>query len=109
MRAQLAIRFVVEIVAWGAFGFWAFRALHGLMAYVFGIGLTVLAVGLWGLLAAPKSAMHVRPRTKELLAISVFLLATVAIAAGGEPLFAAVFIAIALVNSLQLWLHGVRG
>ena len=50
---NLALRFVLELVALGAMGAWAFRAVQGGARYALALAVPLLAACLWGVFAVP--------------------------------------------------------
>ena len=62
----------------------------------------VAAAGLWGVLAAPGSRRRLPTPARIPFQLSVFTLATAALAAAGAPALAVVFGAIAAVNAILL-------
>lgn len=50
---NLALRFLLELVAIGAVGFWGWRATDSPLRYLLAIGLPLLLMTLWGLFAVP--------------------------------------------------------
>ena len=51
---NLAVRFVLELSAWGAMGYWGWTQGEGPSRFVLAIGLPVIAAAIWGTFAVPK-------------------------------------------------------
>ena len=103
---NLALRFLLELAAVVALGYWGFHTGGSTVArVVLGVGSQVLAAVVWGLFVAPKAAMTLPSRVKFVLGLAILLLAAVALAAAGQPAIAVAFAAIVVINQvlLVLW------
>src|SRR5262245_44508289 len=45
---NLALRFLLELAAWFALGYWGWTQQQGLTRWLLAIGLPLIAIGLWG-------------------------------------------------------------
>jgi hypothetical protein len=50
---NLAVRFILELAAWGAMGYWGWTQAEGPLRFVLAIGLPVAAAAIWGTFAVP--------------------------------------------------------
>ena len=50
---NLMIRFILELLALVAVGFWGWKSFDGTFQYIFGIGLPILMMIIWGSFAVP--------------------------------------------------------
>ncbi|MEZ4712245.1 MAG: YrdB family protein [Caldilineaceae bacterium] len=50
---NLALRFLLELVAWGAVGVWGWKVTGAPLRYLLAIGLPLLVMTLWGVFAVP--------------------------------------------------------
>lgn len=50
---NLALRFLLEVAALGALGYWGWERSHGIMRLVLGIGLPILAAVVWATFRVP--------------------------------------------------------
>jgi hypothetical protein len=50
---NLAVRFILELAAWGAMGYWGWTQGEGPFRFVLAIGLPVIAAVIWGTFAVP--------------------------------------------------------
>ena len=50
---NLMIRFILELLALAAVGFWGWKSFDGTFQYIFGIGLPILMMVIWGSFAVP--------------------------------------------------------
>jgi len=96
---NLAIRFIVELVAVGIFGYWAWTvAGPGLPGWVAaGIAIAVF-VTVWGLFLAPTAERGLSRTQKDVLGTAGLLIAAVALAVIGETTAAAIYAVVVLVN-----------
>jgi hypothetical protein len=86
---NLAVRFLLELGAFGALGYWGFHLDRGLLVKVAaGIGAPLLAAVLWGTFVAPKAAVPVSVPVHLLLQVEIFGIAVAALIAAGRPALA---------------------
>ena len=50
---NLALRFLLELAAWGAVGVWGWKFTGAPLRYLLAIGLPLLVMALWGIFAVP--------------------------------------------------------
>lgn len=104
------VRFVLELCALAAFGFWGFRANDALAAeLVAGLGTPVAFALAWGAWVAPKAPYRLDDPPRLVLEVVVFAAAAIALAAAEVPLLAAVFAVLVAVNIVLMFLLGQRG
>ncbi len=97
--ANLALSFILELGALAALAYWGSQTGQGLgFAILLGGGAPLLAAVAWGLFAAPRAAVLVPTAVRMGVEVAFFALATVALAAAGQPTLAAVFGITALVS-----------
>lgn len=103
MRASnLLIKFGLELAALASFAYWG-TTLHGAAASTtVAIAAPLAAAGLWGALAAPGSRRRLPTTARIPFELSVFALATAALAAAGAPELAVGFGAIVAMNAILL-------
>ncbi len=100
--ANLAVKFVLELVSIAAFAYWGASLDGVVVAVVVGIAAPALAVVLWGTFAAPKASRRLPTRARVPFELSVFALAAVALVAVGWTAFAIAFAAVVVVNAVLL-------
>lgn len=101
---HLTLRFLLELVALGAIGYWGFQTgQNALMQFLLGIGMPLIVAIIWGLFVAPRARIVLNPLLKEGLALLVFGSAALALAAVGQNTIGVVFFGVALVNSVVLF------
>ncbi len=104
--ANLALRFLLELGALVAIGYWAY-GLASARALRLGLAVALpLAVALlWGALLAPNAAVALPGALRAILGLAVLLLAAAALAAAGRPGLGVAFALVAVVNAalMALW------
>jgi hypothetical protein len=94
---NLALRFVLELIALFALGFWGWTQISGPLRLVATIGLPVIAAALWGIFRAeePNPPRHTTIRVPGIvrlaLELAFFGAATWAFYAAGRPSWGLVF------------------
>jgi hypothetical protein len=103
--ANLLIKVGLELAALASFAYWG-TTFHGTAtSATVAIAGPLAAAGLWGVFAAPASGRRLPPPARITFELSVFALATAALAAAA-PVLAVVFGATAAVNALLLTVFG---
>lgn len=105
--ANLAIRFLAELGALAAVGYWAFTATDtGGLRFVFAAVAIAVFVAAWGLVLAPKAESGLTRTEKDLIGTVVLLGAAGALALAGQPALALGFAALVSVNAVLLFVLG---
>lgn len=104
---NLAVRFLLELAALAAYGYWGWQVGSGPTRFLLALGLPVLAALLWGLFAVPgdqvrsgKAPVLVPGIARLALEIAIFAGAVLALYAAGAHVAAFIFGAILLVQHL---------
>jgi hypothetical protein len=92
----LGVRFLLELCALAALGYWGFRMGEGVMRWVLGIGAPLLAAVLWSLFVAPTSTAPVALRIA--VEVLVFGSAAIALYMTGHRSLAAIFVVVTVVD-----------
>ena len=101
--ANLALRFVVELVGVGAFGYWGFSASDStLIHWLAGIGTPLLVIVVWALLIAPKAPGPLTQPQRMISGTGILLVAALALGMAGQTLAGLAFGAIVVVNAILL-------
>lgn len=102
---NLALRFLLELTAWGAVGLWGWKTTDGLLRYVLAVGLPLLVIGLWVVFAVPNdpsrsgnAPIPVPGTFRLLLELAIF-------AAGAWALWAAGYAQWGLMLAILVVLH----
>lgn|SRR5512143_2885896 len=102
--ANLAVRFIVELIGVGALGFAAYQApLEGPARIGLSVGAPLALVVVWAIVVAPKAANALSQPQRDAIGTGLLVLVAVALAAAGQPTGAAVFGAVVVAN----WLLGL--
>ena len=104
---NLAGRFLLELAAIGAVGFWGSQAVDPLPArIVLAVGAATALVVFWALVVAPKADNAIPADVRVLVGSVVLLLAAGALAIAGQPALGLVFAAAVIVNTVLLFVLG---
>jgi hypothetical protein len=102
---NLAVRFLLEIAALVALGYWGFGQHTGIWRVVLGIGLPVIAAAAWGILAVPgdrsrsgNALVPVPGWVRLVLELALFVLAAWAMYDAGSPALAWILAGIATIH-----------
>ena len=106
-NANLALRFLLELCALAALGYWAFATQPGwLLKWLLGIGLPLLAAVVWGVFGSPRASIPVRGLGQIALEVLVFGSGALALALAGRPLLGALFAALLIINRVLVSVWG---
>ena len=101
--ANLAVRFLLEIVALGVLGYWGFHAWAGQVNRVlFGVGAPVLLALAWALLASPQAPVQLSGPMKVGIQMALLGIPVLALLSLSRPVLAAVFGSAVVVNAVLL-------
>ncbi len=101
--ANLALRFLLELCALLAFGYWGFQTGQSLLSKIgLGIGIPLLTVIIWGMFIAPNAAVHLPEPVPFVLGLVILGLAAIALAAAGHTALAIVFGIIIVINAILM-------
>ncbi len=78
------LRFLLELAALGALGYWGFTFGGSASRWLLGIGAPVTLAVVWGLFIAPKAAMRTTDPERLVLELAVFGAAVAALAHAGQ-------------------------
>lgn len=103
---NLAVRFLLELAALAALGYWGYQTGSGSFSRIaLAIGAPLLAAVVWGLFVAPKATFATRGALRLGLQLLVFGAAALALANAGQTTLAIVFGGIAAANAalMAIW------
>jgi hypothetical protein len=101
--ANLAVRFLLELAALAAFGYWGYRTGDTTATrYGLAIGLPVAAAIFWGAFVAPNAPVTLPGAVTTLLGLVVLGIAALALAQTGYRTLAIAFAVIAVVNAVLM-------
>ena len=105
--ANLALRFLLELCALGALGYWGFKTGGGLIAKIgIGIGAPLIAAVVWGTFLSPQAPVRLSGLLVLILQALVFGSAAAGLVATGHRTLALVFVVIVAINAALMYLWG---
>ena len=105
--ANLALRFLLELCALGALGYWGFKTGSGTIPKIgLGIGAPLAAAILWGVFVSPQAPITLPGVLVLVLQALVFGLAVAALIATGHRALALVFLVIVVINAILMYAWG---
>jgi hypothetical protein len=101
---NLALRFLLELCALAALGYWGFKLDKGIaMRIVFGLGSPLAWAVVWGIFGSPKAAVKLSAISHFILELLVFGLPSVALYAADKPNLALIYGMIVVINRLLMY------
>jgi len=105
--ANLALRFLLELCALGALGYWGFKTGNTTIAKLaLGVGAPLVAAVLWGTFVSPRAPVELPAVLIVVLQALVFGSAAAGLAATGHRTLALVFVGVVLTNALLMYVWG---
>jgi len=105
--ANLALRFVLELCAFAALGYWGSQATSSTAwCVVLAIVTPGAAIIVWGLFVAPKARVKVSEPVRWAIELVVFVGAATALIAAGQLVLGIVFGVVAVANGILVRLSG---
>lgn len=104
--SNLALRFLLELAALGALGYWGYQTGSGTFSRIaLAIGAPLLAAVVWGLFVAPKATFATGGALRLGLQLLVFGAAALALANAGQETLAIAFGGVAAANAalMAVW------
>jgi hypothetical protein len=104
-QANLLLKFLLELAALAAFGWWGASAGDGAFAVLLAIVLPLVVAVLWGAFAAPRASRRLPVRLRVPFELGVFALAALAFAGAGAVAAGVAFACVAAGNAalLTVW------
>jgi hypothetical protein len=101
--ANLALRFLLELCALAALGYWGFKTGESVVAKVgLGIGAPLLAAIVWGTFLAPRASIPTPGFLRLVLELVVFGSASAALYWAGHPTLAWVLMLVFVINRVLI-------
>jgi hypothetical protein len=105
--ANLALRFLLELCALGALGYWGFKTGNGTITKVaLGVGAPLVAAVVWGTFVSPQAPVQLPGLMVLILQVLVFGSAAAALVATGHRTLAVVFVVIVVINAILMYVWG---
>ncbi len=105
-EANLALRFLLELVAIVAVGYWGYQAASGPMRLVLAIGAPIVLIALWALVIAPGANNPIPQNVRVLLGSAVLLGAAGLLFVAGQPTAAIVLAILVVLNTVLIFALG---
>jgi hypothetical protein len=104
--ANAAVRFVLELCALAAFGYWGFASADGAKAFLLGVGVPVLVVMVWGTFGSPGAPLRAAAPIRLALLGVIYGWAVAALASVGQVVLAVVLGVAVVANTALLYALG---
>jgi hypothetical protein len=105
--ANLALRFLLELCALVALGYWGFTTGSGAITKVaLGIGVPLVAAVVWGVFVAPRAPVALPGFVVLLLQVLVFGSAAAGLVATGHRTLALAFAVVVVLNAVLMYAWG---
>ncbi len=98
----LAVKFLLELAAFASLAVAGWHVGNAVVGTVLAVLLPAVAITVWGLFCAPRSARRLPTKQRVPLELGIFMLAAAALGASGYPTLAVIFALVVLVNALGL-------
>ena len=106
--ANLALRFLLELCALVALGYWGFKTGTGAITkVVLGIGAPLVAAVVWGVFVAPRAPVALPGFVVLLLQVLVFGSAAAGLIATGHRALALAFAVLVVINAILMYVWGL--
>ena len=105
--ANLLLRFLLELCALGALGYWGFKTGNATITKIaLGVGAPLVAAFVWGVFVSPRAPVELPGLVVLLLQVLVFGSAAAALVATGHRTLAVVFGVIVVINAVLMYVWG---
>jgi len=105
--ANVALRFLLELCALGALGYWGFKTGSGALAKTtLGIGAPLVAAVVWGTFVSPNAPVQLPGLLVLILQVLVFGSAAAGLVATGHRTLALAFVVIVVINAGLMYVWG---
>ena len=105
--ANLALRFLLELCALGALGYWGFKTGNETITKNgLGIGTPLVAAVVWGTFVSPQAPVQLPGPLSLILQVLVFASAAAGLVATSHRTLAMVFVVIVVINAVLMYVWG---
>lgn len=108
-RANLAVRFALEMSALAAVAYWGFQTGSGVMRLALAIGAPGAVAVVWALFVSPKAKVEIPDLVRPAIELAVFGAAAAALVVTGQQGLALAFAVVALVSGTLNHIWDQRG
>ena len=104
---NLALRFLLELCALGALGYWGFKTGSGTLAKIgLGVGAPLVAAVVWAIFVSPQAPVQLPGIVVLLLQVLVFGSAAAGLVVTGHRTLALVFGVVVIINAVLMYVWG---
>ncbi|MFP7296864.1 YrdB family protein [Neobacillus niacini] len=100
---NLAIRFLLELCALAAVGYWGFHTGNGIMKLITGGGAPIVIAVVWGVFGSPKAIIKLPMVLHLFFEIIMFGIPAIALYAAGKQQLAWIYIIAVVINRLLMF------
>jgi hypothetical protein len=97
-NANLGLRFLLELGALAAVGYWGWQTADGVFRWLLAIGAVAAVAVVWGLFVSPKAAVPLARPLRLAIEFAVWTAAGAALYSADQPWLAVTFVAVAIVS-----------
>lgn len=103
MGINLALRFLLEVAALIAVGYWGFQTGKGpFFKFLLGLGAPIMIAVVWGMYGSPAAPYPVQGILRLLLEFLIFGLAALTLYFAGHPTLAVLFGVLVIINRILM-------
>ncbi len=103
-EVNLALRFLLELCALYALGYWGFQNGNGtIMKCVWGIFIPLLIAIVWGIFGSPKAPIQLPKTFHFLLELGIFGLPAIALYIADKPILACIYLLLVVINRILMY------
>jgi hypothetical protein len=104
---NLALRFLLELCALGALGYWGFKTGSTTLTKIgLGLGVPLVAAVVWGVFVSPNAPVQLPGLLVLIFQVLVFGSAAAGLAATGHRTLAGIFALVVVANTLLMYVWG---
>ena len=103
----VSVRFLLEVGALLALGYWGYATGAGVLRYVLAVAAPLAAALVWGAVVAPRAAVPVSPGVRLAVSLVVFAAAAGALYATDHSVLAVAFAAVVVVDTALVYALGL--
>jgi hypothetical protein len=105
--ANLTLRFLLELCALGALGYWGFKTGNTTIAKIaLGVGAPLVAAVVWAVFVSPQASVQLPGLVVLVLQVLVLGSAAAALVVTGHRALALVFVVVVVLNALLMYVWG---
>ena len=98
--ANLGLRFLLELSALAAVGYWGVETVDGVVGWVLGLAAVGAVIAVWALFVSPKHTVGVSERVSFGIELAVWLAAAAALYATDHTALALAFLVVSVISGI---------